>query len=283
MAIGLIVDSSASLPSENLSPSIRVVPHFINYDEHFMPDFTQSVSKYINSLNSTSRPKTAHPSPHQFLQAISDLIAHGYDTQIILTVSSRISGTYNSAVLARSLAFDELGLQPTNIHVIDTDQLAMGHGLIALEITQAAQMGTNIDNLLIKIDEIKHLIRSYYLIHDISFLLAGGRIKLEDLSSEALSMWYLLEIKDSQLRVINKAGTYHSILEELIHLFTTNFAPTKSFKAAINYVGSEEIVSELRTHLENYVGNGYLLESNFSAALAIHLGPKAVGLFGYIT
>ncbi len=139
------------------------------------------------------------------------------------------------------------------------------------------------EDLLIMINELKHLIRSYYLIQDISFLLAGGRVKLEDLSpNNPFPMWYLLEIKNGQLRIVNRSRTYRSVFEELIQLFIAESATTKSFKAAINHIGLEEIVSELRTRLGKYAENGYLLEGNFSAALAIHLGPKALGLFGCI-
>jgi DegV family protein with EDD domain len=283
MKIGIIVDSSASLPLEMEAPSIRVVPHFINYENHSILDFANAtVANYIRSLDPLSRPKTAHPSPNQFLLAITDLLANGYDTIIILTVSSKISGTYNSALLGRAIAIDDLGLREESIRVIDTDQLAMGHGLIAVESIQAIQTGYGINQLLNMIEQLKKLIHSYYLVSDISFLIAGGRIKLDHFSPKPIGKCYLLEISNGQLIITDAAHEFHKLQEKFINRLQNEFAPTKICKFAINYVGAEEIIIKLRGNFQNYVNNEQFFQGPFSAALSIHLGYDTVGVFGWV-
>src|SRR5687767_435106 len=102
MNTALIVDSTVSAPEPDLCKYdfFRIVPHSIITDDRIIPDTVESArTTYIELIKNANsiRPKTSQPNPTQFLTTIANLVGNGFQNIIILTLTTRTSGTYKSA------------------------------------------------------------------------------------------------------------------------------------------------------------------------------------------
>ena len=128
MTTAIITDSTTSLPEEvRERPSVRVVPLTFSFgtEETYRDKVDISNAEFYEKLrNSPDFPTTSQPPAGAFVEAYESL--HAYDDILVLTLSSRLSGTYGSAVTAA-------GMVERPVEVMDTKSAEMGSGLIFLE------------------------------------------------------------------------------------------------------------------------------------------------------
>jgi len=115
-------------------------------------------------------PTTSQISPIEFMEVFSDLLK-SYDEIICILLSSKLSGTYQSALLAKE------NLKNSKITVLDSKNFSLGAGLLAIEAAKMARNGNTRDEIVGKINDMISKI-SYIMIFDsLDYLYRGGRLK----------------------------------------------------------------------------------------------------------
>jgi DegV family protein with EDD domain len=116
-------------------------------------------------------PKTSQPSPADFEKLYEEAIKEGYEKIVVLCISSKLSGTYNSSLLA-SKSFD------TPIHVVDTKLASAALGLITIKTAELFEKGFGYDEVIKIIDEDVEKRRFYaaFYVSNFDFLVKGGRV-----------------------------------------------------------------------------------------------------------
>ena len=124
MSVRIIVDSTADTCSAVLE-KCAIVPMTVTFgDEEFVDGVTISKSEFYDKLvQSKELPTTSQPTPDAFAKAYQEAVDAGQKA-VVLTVSSKLSGTYQSATIA---AMDF----PGNVYVVDTRSVATGVGVLA--------------------------------------------------------------------------------------------------------------------------------------------------------
>ena len=147
MNVRIITDSSADLRSD-LVGKIPFVPLTINFgEEEFVDNVTMSRKAFYEHLAvCKDLPKTSQPTPDAFAQEYEKAVAAG-ETVIVLTISSKLSGTYQSANIA---AMDF----PGRVYVVDTLSAAIGFGILAELAYDLAQQGMAAEAIVAKLEEI---------------------------------------------------------------------------------------------------------------------------------
>ncbi|MDR4887636.1 DegV family protein [Fredinandcohnia sp. QZ13] len=186
--IKLVTDSSADLPIELLQKyDITVVPMNVSIEGK---DFREGVDLtpqefFKKMFASAELPKTSQPSPATFAEAYSKLQA---DSEILcLTISSGLSGTYQSATMGKDLT-------ENTVTVFDTLAGSLGHGMQILRAAELAEKGHSMDEIITNLTEYRENMNIYILLDTLENIVKGGRLsKFQGSLAKLLNIKVLLQ------------------------------------------------------------------------------------------
>lgn len=173
MSFKIVVDSCCELPEEYLQdPGFEIVPlelevgeYRVTDDEHFdQAEFLKRVAEYPKC------PKSACPSPEKFREAYRTEAEHVY----VITLSSHLSGSYNSAVLGMNLYRERYGKK--QIHVIDSESASCGETQIAKKLVELEEQGLPFEEIVKQIEEFRSNIHTYFVLDNLETLRKNGRL-----------------------------------------------------------------------------------------------------------
>lgn len=199
MNVRIITDSTADLRTD-LVGKIPFVPLTINFgEEEFVDNVTMSRNAFYEHLAvCKDLPKTSQPTPDAFAQEYEKAIAAG-ETVIVLTISSKLSGTYQSANIA---AMD----YPGQVYVVDTLSAAIGVGILAELACDLAQQGLDAEAIVAKLEEEKHKLVLFAALDTLEYLVRGGRLsKVAGFAGGLLNIKPVITLKDGEIVVVGKA------------------------------------------------------------------------------
>lgn len=166
-----MADSSADTNEEILSyvNIVKAPLHIMLEDEHYIDDGSIDIIRLLAKINiSTAVPKTAAPSPADFLKHTQDSTAPVF----ITTLSSRLSGTYNAAMLAAKT----LQEQNRDVHVFDSKSAATAETLILKKCKEYADEGLGFSEIVEKVEDFISDLQTFFLLDDIKPLMKNGRM-----------------------------------------------------------------------------------------------------------
>lgn len=199
MSVQIIIDSTADLTPQ-VRERLTIVPLTIRFgEEEYIDGVTIHHREFYEKLvASTVLPTTSQASPAAFEAAFAKVVEAG-DTAVVLTVSSRLSGTYQSAVIAA----EEF---PGKIFVVDTKTVALGSGILAERALQLADSGLSAQQIADRITEERENICLVALLDTLEYLKRGGRIsKTVAFAGGLLSIKPVITLRDGEIAVLGKA------------------------------------------------------------------------------
>ena len=199
MSIRIVVDSTADIPAQ-LKNRLTIVPLNVSFgDDLYIDGVTiQSQEFYEKLAVCKDLPTTSQPSPDAYAKVFEEAKNAG-DTLVVLTVSSGISGTYQSAMIA---AQD----YPENVHIVDTQHVANGFGILAEYALQLADEGKTAQEIVDAITDAREKVQFYALVDNLTNLQKGGRIpKSLAIAGTLLSLKPVLCMKNGVLETMGKA------------------------------------------------------------------------------
>ncbi|OGO16872.1 MAG: fatty acid-binding protein DegV, partial [Chloroflexi bacterium RBG_16_50_11] len=173
MTIKIVTDSTADLPPQLAKElGITVVPVYLRFgDEVFRDRVDISEDKFYERLiNDPIHPSTTQPSPQDFIDVYKEL-AQGADGILSIHVSSKLSGTCNSALQGKEAVGKECPIE-----VIDSEVVTMGLGHLAIAANALAQSGKSLPQAAKEVKQMIPSIRVLGLLDTLKYLALGGRI-----------------------------------------------------------------------------------------------------------
>ena len=173
MSYKIVVDSCCELPEEYLKDSrfervplgLEVGEYQILDDENFnQEEFLKKVAEYPKC------PKSSCPSPERFMEAYHAEAEHIY----AVTLSSHLSGSYNSAVLGMNLYREKYG--DKKIHVVDSESASGGETQIALKLMELEEAGLPFEEIVKEIESFRDSIHTYFVLDNLETLRKNGRL-----------------------------------------------------------------------------------------------------------
>ncbi|MCD6105676.1 MAG: DegV family protein [Thermosipho sp. (in: Bacteria)] len=172
----IIVDSTSDIPVSWLEKyDIDIVPLYIVWEddktEPDIRDVKELMDYYDRLVKAEKLPTTSQPSVADFKNAYTKAINEGYESILVLTISTKMSGTFNSANLAAS-EFD------IPIRVVDTKLASAVIPLVARYARELLDKGLSLDEVVGKIQEARKnkKFHAIFFVSDFNFLVKGGRI-----------------------------------------------------------------------------------------------------------
>ncbi|GJM77913.1 hypothetical protein HMSSN139_04090 [Paenibacillus sp. HMSSN-139] len=177
----IIADSTADIPQEAVSEyGIHIVPMRLAFgDQSFLEGIDITAEEFYDKLTkSKDLPTTSQTSPSQYVEVYRNLLAAYPGSPIIsIHISSGMSGTYQSAVLAKEMLEEELG-HPVDVTVIDSLCATYGFGLQVVHAARMAKQGASAEEIRAEVERVGQGRRLYFLVDTLEYLQkAGGSVR----------------------------------------------------------------------------------------------------------
>lgn len=198
MKTRIIVDSTADLSAE-LKTKVGVVPLTVHFgEEEYIDGVTIDHKTFYEKLvESDELPTTSQATPDSFIKEFQKIKENG-DSAVVITISSKLSGTYQSAVIAAE-DFD-------NIYIVDSGSAAIGSGILAEMALKLADEGMNAREIAEKLNEEKEKIVIIALLDTLEYLKKGGRIsKSVAFAGAVLNIKPVISVEGGEITVLGKA------------------------------------------------------------------------------
>jgi DegV family protein with EDD domain len=275
MTVRIVTDSLCDLSSEHNIDTlgITVVPLTVLFGhETFLDRVTITTDEFYRRLvEGKIWPASTQPSPQDFANAY-DKAAENTDEILTVTLSSGLSGTYQSAKAGIELKKNK----KCRVEVIDSQTVAMGMGLVVLSAAKEAQNGAKLDKL---VDFTKKaLTRSHFIAYfdTLKYLAKGGRIgKAAGLVGSMLSVKPLLSTKGGEMSPVTRLRSRAAGMEYLYN-FITSFK--KIEMVGIEHTTDKESADALVNRFAAAFPKVPIIRSTVSPVLGVHGGPNAMAV-----
>ncbi len=273
MTVKIVTDSLSDITSDIAQGlGITVVPLTVFFGhESFLDRVTMSTDEFYHRLiHGDVWPTTTQPPPGDFVNVYNKL-AEETDEILVVTLSTKLSGTYESALNAKSLLEKKC-----RIEVIDSRTVAMGLGLIVIAAAKAAQTGANLDELA---DLVRRAMpRSHITIYfdTLKYLAKGGRIgKAQGLLGSLLSVKPILTMKDGEVAPLTRVRAQAAGMDYL-HNFVAGFPHIEEL--AVEYATTPDEADKLVERLSSLFPKERIYRSTVSPVLGTYGGPNALAV-----
>ncbi len=273
MAVKIITDTLSDITSDLAAElGVIVVPLYVRFGDAIYRDRVEMTTDefYRRLVSDPAFPSTTQPTPNDFLEVYKGLTKET-DEILVIVVSSKLSGTYQSATQAKDMLKSEC-----RIEVIDSLSVAMGMGLLVIKAANAVKDGAKLNEVTRLIREAisrTHLI-AYF--DTLKYLARGGRIgKAQGLLGSMLSVKPLLTIKDGEMTPVTRVRSLSAGLDYLY-----NFAASLSNieGLAVEHATTPDDADKLVERLGAIYPKERIYRALISPVIGTYAGPNALAL-----
>ena len=271
MGIRIIVDSTADLTPQ-VRERVTVVPLTVHFGEQEFVDGVNITGYQFYEMLETSGvlPTTSQATPYAFSAAFGQAVADGEEV-IALVVSSRLSGTYQSAVIA---AED----YPGKVHVVDSRNIAIGLAILTEYALRLVDEGKSAAEIVELLNRQRERVRLMAVVDTLEYLQRGGRLsKTAAIAGGILSIKPIIALMDGEIKVLAKGrGAKQAV--SLLNQEIAKAGRDKTMPALLGYTGtSAEQLHKYRQENEELWPHE-VPESIVCGVVGTHAGPGAVAV-----
>lgn len=273
MSVRIVIDSTANVLPE-IAQQLHIVPLTVHFGTETYEDGVTITHKqfYEMLVERDTLPTTSQPSPEAFAAAYRQAQQAG-EQVVVLTVSSKLSGTYQSAVIA---AMDFPGM----VWVVDTQTVAIGSGILAELALQLKAQGLSAAEIAAQLELERENVRVIALLDTLEYLKKGGRIsKTAAFAGGLLSIKPVAAIENGEIVLLGKARGSKQGNNLLVSEIQKAGGVDFSKPLMLGYTGLSDAL------LEKYVmdsgalwdGHGDCIRSTvIGSVIGTHAGPGAI-------
>lgn len=272
MSVKIIVDSTVNLTPE-AKAQVKAVPLSVRFgDAEYQDGVTINPEQFYEMLVASEElPTTSQPTPALFEDAFREAVEAGHEV-VCITVSSRLSGTYQSATIAA----EEF---PGKVFVVDSRTAAIGSGILTEYALQLAAQGMEAEEMLQVLMEKRKQIRLYAIVDTLEYLKKGGRLNTAvAIVGGMLNIKPIITLEDGAIQVAAKARGMKAAFSQLTQLCENYGGVDKTMPTLLGFTGSSD--ENLRKYMAE---NAELWPADtkatiVAAAIGVHVGPGAVAV-----
>jgi len=275
--IRIVTDSTADLPAEVYQQyGIEIVSlkvHFgdeVYEDKDMDPDFF-----YQKLVQSVKLPTTSQPSPVDFLEVYKRLNETPGTSIISIHLSSAMSGTYQSAMLAKSMLEEK-----ADITIIDGKSASYGTGMLVKAAAIGAANGKTRDEIVDYVTKLRQETKLYFLVDTLEYLHKGGRIaKASAVFGSLLNIKPILGIDDEgEVYAVDRVRGQKRAMNRIVELLKQQYGD-KEVSVNIAYADKKEICDELGELVKQSLNVKSYSNSRIGSVIGTHAGTGATGVF----
>jgi DegV family protein with EDD domain len=277
--LGIVTDGAADIPSEWMTEfEIKRIPINVHFGEKtFIQDEELTLSEFYKMVDDKSNPfpKTSQPSPHQFVEFYKKHFQPG-DTILSIHITSKLSGTYASAVAAAE------ELKGTyNVITFDSLSGSMSIGFMCRAARQMERAGKSVDEILRYLESVRDQAHIILTLDTLDYARRSGRVgTLSAAMASLLNVKPIALLQDGLVNMVEKVRTRKTALERVITM-GKELVGDKPVHLATVHARDIESGSALLEEAKKHFNFKSAEITNLSISLAINFGPGTVGLVLY--
>ncbi|MGC9335275.1 MAG: DegV family protein [Anaerolineae bacterium] len=278
--IRIATDSTCDLPSGYYEEyGIHVVPINIQFGTDTYEDgVTIDRATFYQKIESTgSLPSTSQPSSGQFREHYTRLVEQGAEDIISIHVTAKLSGTYQSAELTKEMVRDQV-----RVHPFDSACGSAGLGFMALEAARMAGEGRPVDEILVRLEEVRARMRIVLTLNDLRFAQMSGRVgKLQSSLASLLNVKPIVVLQEGIIDVSEKVRTRRKAIDRLIELMVAQLGTIHPVNLAVVHAEAPDEGRALLERAKALFDCREAFLTDLTTSLVVHFGPKTLGLVAY--
>jgi DegV family protein with EDD domain len=278
--LGLMVCTNSSIDYLDFDFDVKVIrsmvimgdKEYIDYEELTAPAFYEMLDKFPNIV-----PRTSMASTGTMLEAYEKLRDQGCDTILFITISSKMSGIYDNAVMASRM------VEGVDVRVFDSKSVGYIESKMVFKAHEGYVAGKSIDEIIKDLEFIRNNNKIYFAVNDLKFLIKNGRLSnAAGFMANMLKIKPLLEIdKNGAVVSIEKIRTFGKAVDRVIEKFMEETVGL-DVEAFIIHANNPETVNYIREKvLTQRPELGEIKDYLLTPAVAAHSGQGAITI-GYI-
>jgi len=274
----IVMDSAGDIPQEWRSEyEIEVIPINIQFENKtYQQGVDLSNDDFYHLADSSGViPKTSQPTPQQFVD-FYNRIAEVSDTVLSLHVTSKLSGTFNSAVLAARQLKNKLNIIP-----YDSGSGSAAVGFMCKEIRQLDRAGATLQAILARLDVIRQNVNVVLTLDTLEYARRSGRVKALQAALAALvNIKPVIILKDGALDMREKVRTRQRAINRVLEIIQQRVGD-RLVNIAVVHSQSLEAAKELMKKVNETFHVNEAILSDLSIGVAANLGPGTIGIIAY--
>lgn len=275
--IALVTDSTTYMPPELVKKyNISVAPQVVIWGEQTYKDGVdiQSSEFFTRLKTAKTMPTTSQVAVISFQEIFQDLVAQGNEV-LALLISSKLSGTVQSAMQARDL----MSSAREKVNVVDSQSVAMALGFQVLAVARALEDGADLKDAIALAEKSYQYTGVFFAVDTLEFLHRGGRIGgAQRFLGTMLNMKPILAIQDGRVEGIERIRTKAKAHDRVLELVVEKVAGRTPVRLATLHANAAEDAKTLLTRAEQALHPVESLFTEVSPTVGTHTGPGTVGL-----
>ncbi|SDZ33259.1 EDD domain protein, DegV family [Evansella caseinilytica] len=274
--VAIMTDSTAYIPlhiREDLN--ISMVPLNVVFgEEAFKEEMEITIEQFYKELKQKDTlPTTSQPAIGLFEEEYNQLAAAGYEDVIVITLSSGISGTYQTAVAAGNTA------EGINVHVFDSEISCMVQGFYVLKAAKMANEGKTTDEILHHLQDMKSTTRAYFMVDDLNHLHRGGRLNGAQLIvGSLLQIKPVLHFENKVIVPFEKVRTAKKALNLILTMLDDDVKKGTPLQITVIHANRLNKANEIAAELRQKYPDCHIAVSYFGPVIGTHLGEGSIGI-----
>lgn len=274
----IVMDSAGEIPKEWQDEfDIDVIPINIHFENKmYLQGIDLSNDDFYKIADTTGViPKTSQPTPQQFVE-FYDRIAKVGDTILSLHVTSKLSGTFNSAVMAAQELKNKLNVIP-----YDSGCGSAAMGFMCKEVRKLELAGETIQGILNHLDKIRQNVNIILTLDNFEYARRSGRVKsLQAAIASLINIKPIIILKDGTLDVKEKVRTRQRAIDRVLEIIHDR-VDGRLVNIAVVHSQSLEAARELMQKVQQTLHVNEAIISDLSIGVAANLGPGTIGIAAY--
>lgn len=275
--VAVVTDGACSLtPDQAAQYGVYVAPVYVNIgDKTYRAGVDLEASEFYRLLRASKKlPTTAQPTASDFINLYSKL-ADEVDEIVTIVISHHMSATLQSAEMAN----EQFSKVP--VHIIDSESVSLGLGMMAIAAAQAAAQGQDAQTVIQLVEKIKQRIKVIFTVDTLEYLHKGGRIGgATAFLGSALNIKPILYIKDGRIEPLERQRTRKRSVARLLEIMEANVG-NGEVHVAILHGNIPDEAHELEQQIRGRFNCVELFTSEMGPVIGVHAGPGTLGLVFY--
>lgn len=276
--IKLITDSASDIPKEwEEKGQIHILKFHIAVDgkDYLEREDFSEVQFYQMLKRAKELPKTSKVTQNEFLQAFSQFYEQGYTDLIYVSINAKGSSTYDSAVLAKKIFYEEhpqVKEETFRIHIINSGSYTMAYGYPVIEAAKKAQDGADIKEVLHYLEEWLSYVRIYFAPYTLQYAKKSGRVSAtKAFLGEMMGLKPIITFEGGMSKIVGKVRGESGVIPDLIARAKNEMVP----KTPYLLLGgdNEAHTAELLKYAQKALGYPPEGVYKIGASIAINSGP----------
>lgn len=274
----IVMDSAGEIPDEWRSEyNVEVIPVNIQFENKtYLQGIDLSNDDFYRLADSTGViPKTSQPTPQQFVDFYRRIAQIG-DTILSLHVTGKLSGTFNSAVMAAQELKDKLKVIP-----FDSGSGSAALGFMCKEVRQLERAGATLQSILERLEVIRRNMNVVLTLDSLEYARRSGRVKALPAAIAALiRIKPIVILKDGALDMKERVRTRQRSLSRVIEIIHER-VDGRLVNVAVVHSQSIQAARQLMERVKQTLRINELILSELSIGVAANLGPGTIGIIAY--